>query len=497
MSEQNPGKAHASDQLTDILLVYDKEKMKIQAVKGVDKNGELETVEPTKKNQGQFMRVDKHGDPFSNFFSNFIREVKDPTRFSFLKVPMEMASKVASNLRQQFKDGIFTPEGRKILEQHEVRPGGVVVQTYKDGVKLKDPIVSPLSSHLGPDDVPAKSTGQDQPVPATEPTSAKQEPKHSSQETQYRYQPEQVDWDSLAKFGVIREKLEKDGMMDDLMKGFKSNKLVPVSINTDTLVFKGEARLSLRTNDQDKVVAQLHGVRKEPQLDLPFFGHKFTDEDKSNLLQTGNMGRVVDLTNPKTGAIIPSYVSIDRLTDEVVALRASAIKIPDVMKGVKLNEEQKQTLAEGKSLYLEGMMSAKNKPFSATLQVNADKGYIEFRFNRNQSRQQSLDGQQQQDAPRIFRGYALNEEQYQRFNSGKSVLISGLTNKDGKPYQIYIKHNFETKKTESTFYDPDKVRKQATQADGHKTQSQSTPEAKQKQQEQKPKAPKKSAGQKR
>ncbi|MGJ1316182.1 hypothetical protein ACR78R_26745, partial [Sphingobacterium multivorum] len=86
MTEETTNKQEMPEQLSDILLVLDKDKMKIQAVKSIDKNGKMETVDPTKKNQNQFMRVDKHGDFFSNFFSNFISQLKNPTNFSFFKV---------------------------------------------------------------------------------------------------------------------------------------------------------------------------------------------------------------------------------------------------------------------------------------------------------------------------------------------------------------------------------------------------------------------------
>ncbi len=78
MSEETANKQEMPEQLSDILLVMDKEKMKIQAVKSIDQNGEMETVDPTKKNQNQFMRVDKSGDFFSNFFFQFFQPVKEP-----------------------------------------------------------------------------------------------------------------------------------------------------------------------------------------------------------------------------------------------------------------------------------------------------------------------------------------------------------------------------------------------------------------------------------
>ena len=39
--------------------------------------------------------------------------------------------------------------------------------------------------------------------------------------------------------------------------------------------------------------------------------HKFSDDDRKNLRETGNLGRVVDIVDRETGEIIPSYISID------------------------------------------------------------------------------------------------------------------------------------------------------------------------------------------
>ena len=91
MSEETIDSPQLPDQLSETLLVLDKEKNRIQVVKGIDKDGNLKTVEPNEKNQNQFMRVDKHGDMFSNFFSNFFRQLKNPTHFKFFKVPADEA----------------------------------------------------------------------------------------------------------------------------------------------------------------------------------------------------------------------------------------------------------------------------------------------------------------------------------------------------------------------------------------------------------------------
>ncbi|PVH26869.1 DUF3945 domain-containing protein [Sphingobacterium corticibacter] len=490
MSEQTLNKQETPEQLSDILLVLDKEKKKIQAVKSIDENGKMETVDPTKKNQNQFMRIDKSGDFFSNFFSNFFSQLKNPTNFSFFKVPAPIAVETAKEIQKQVEKP--TPEGEKLMKQHEIKPEEKQEQKQENKNNME----------------------------------TAQKPSETSE---YRYKPEQIDWETMNNLGLGKEKLEKMNLLEPLLKGFKTNELVPVSLNLGTAIVRTDARLSLQPTDDGKVVAAIHGIRKEPNLNFEFFGHKFTDEDKKNLLDTGNMGRVVDLKNTKTGELMPSIVSVDRLTNELVALRTDFIKIPDEIKGVKLNDEQKQTLMEGKPLKLDGMISTKGTEFSATVQFNADKRYVEFLFDRNntnrqtqsngQNNQQTNQQSQSQEAPRTFRGKELDDEQYNKFKAGQTVYVDGLIDKKGQKYQGYITLNKETGKTDFSFQNPDKLKAQAKPTEAHKTQTavnsegktneatknineplksgQQSPKNKQQQEQQeKPEAPAKSKGRK-
>jgi hypothetical protein len=239
-----------------------------------------------------------------------------------------------------------------------------------------------------------------------------------------------------------------------------------------------DVRLSLQTGDTGDVAVHLHGIRKEPNLNLKFLGHEFTEEDKKNLRESGNMGRVVDLINPKTDEIIPSVISRDRLTNELVAYRAEYMKIPDEIKGIKLDDQQKQTLFEGKPLYLEGMTSKKGEPFDATVQFDADKRYVEFIFNNNQSQQQTHQQDQSNqplqnnngEVPGVFRGQELDDKQYEKFKAGETVYVDGLTDSKGKAYQGYITFNKETSKTEFSFTNPNKLKEKAQTSEDHKTQ---------------------------
>nr|WP_231388365.1 DUF3945 domain-containing protein [Sphingobacterium hungaricum] len=236
---------------------------------------------------------------------------------------------------------------------------------------------------------------------------------------EYRFKPEQIDWEAMSSMGLGKERLEKLNVLEPLLKGYKTSELIPVSLNLGGAIVRTDARLSLQPDADGKIVAAIHGIRKELNLNFKFFEHKFRDEDKKNLLETGNLGRVVNLTNPKTGESIPSIVSVDRLTNELIALKTEFIKIPDEIKGVKLSDAQKQTLMEGKPLELEGMISKKGTEFSATVQFNADKRYVEFLFDRGTQNQQTQSNQTVQkdgaatlqEAPKTFRGKELSDAQ--------------------------------------------------------------------------------------
>src|SRR5690606_20304765 len=154
MSEETTNKQEMPEQLSDILLVLDKEKMKIQAVKSMDENGKMETMAPTKKNQNQFMRVDRHGDVFSNFFSNFFSQLKNPTNFSFFKIPAPIAIDMAGEMQKQVEQP--TPEGEALMKQHEVK-------------------TEPQQKQENQSDMATTQT--------------------SPETGGYRYQPEQIDWE--------------------------------------------------------------------------------------------------------------------------------------------------------------------------------------------------------------------------------------------------------------------------------------------------------------
>ena len=438
MDVNSNNKSGSDEQMMEILLVFDKEKKTINAVKGIDENGELQTVPPKQEHNNDFLKVDKQGNTLENFLKNFFSQLKDPTRFSFFKVAPEDTERTVKIIQENIKNP--TPAADEILDKIRIEPKDLKVEN------------------------PKESTTQEQ-KPDT---------------NKYFIDPNKINWDDLKNLGITKEQLEKSKALEPMLRGYKSPSTFPIEANFGSMVMKTDARLSFRPDSEGNVVLAIHGIRKEPELDRPFFGHQFTNEDKKNLRETGNMGRIVDVKNYRTGELVPSFISIDKQTNELVSMKASSLKLPDEIKGVKLDEKQKAALMEGKAVFLENMISAKNKSFSAFVQVNAEKRSLEFIFPEKEQKQTQQQRQQQRSdqpeevrIPKSLAGVELSDKQQADLRADKTIYVKGLKDKEGQEYNAYVKVNHEKGKLDFYKFNPDKAKEKAkeiTPANEHKTQ---------------------------
>jgi len=258
-----------------------------------------------------------------------------------------------------------------------------------------------------------------------------------------RFNESMIDWNQLKNFGLSREYLTEKGLLDGMLKGYKTNALVPVSMNFGSAVLRTDARLSFQQSAAGPIVLAMHGMRKEPELDRPFFGHIFSEEDKKNLKESGNMGRVVELKN-RSGEYVPSFISVDKLTNEVVSMKADSVFIPNEIKGITLNDFEKEQLREGKAIRLDDMVSDKGKEFSANIQINADRRGIEFLFDNDKLFNSQTMG-----------GVKLTDKQVEDLNSGKSIFVEDMVRKDGEKFSSFVKLDEASGKPSYTRYNPD------------------------------------------
>ena len=82
-----------------LLVVNKSDGNKVKAVKGVDEQGNLESVDPKATNQGEFIQIDEKAGILENFFSNLKREFQDPTPVSYTHLDV---------YKRQILDGLFT-----------------------------------------------------------------------------------------------------------------------------------------------------------------------------------------------------------------------------------------------------------------------------------------------------------------------------------------------------------------------------------------------------
>ena len=108
----------AEGQEKDVLLVLDKQQGKVSAVKGIDNEGNLQTVEPTQSHSGEFMQVDRNSDVFSNFISNFFRRYQDTEGLALFRSKATEAEQDAKAIEDNHRNP--TPggatDGRKCCE---------------------------------------------------------------------------------------------------------------------------------------------------------------------------------------------------------------------------------------------------------------------------------------------------------------------------------------------------------------------------------------------
>ena len=407
-----------NEQMSDIVFILDKMELILQAVSKIGKDGKYSTVPADKEHSNSFLKIDRYANMFENFVKNFWSQLKDPTRFGILSVKADTLD--SPEVKQAIEDlaaGKQTKAVEDFLKKYEIVPRDKENQSI---------------NNQNQEEMAKKNETQQQ---ATQ--------SDGTQQPKYRYNESMINWEELKNFGLSREYLMERGLLDQMLRGYKTNQVVPISMNFGSAVLRTDARLSFQQSVGGPIVLGIHGIRQKPELERPYFGHIFSEEDKKNLLETGNMGRVVELKG-RNGEYIPSFISIDKLTNEVVAMRAENAYIPQEIKGVKLTDQEINDLREGKKVFIEGMISNNGKEFDAHIQVNAERRGIEYIFENDKLfNRQSLGGVE------------LTKQQIEDLNAGKAIFVEGMERKDGELFSSYVKLDEATGRPSYTRYNPD------------------------------------------
>ncbi|MFP3592964.1 DUF3945 domain-containing protein [Chryseobacterium sp. SIMBA_038] len=410
------------------LLVLRHRNNSVGIVQEVNQYGNLVDVLPDRNKSDTVIRVESSEDSFLNFYADFYHQLKNPAEYSFFKVREYWARETAISLQNYVESS--SDEERKDLEKYAVAIE--TVETFRNK-KYADREASVVNNDFKDDSSVLRSNFN------------------------YRYQIENVPWERLAEIGLDRKKLESIGALESLLTGYKTPMLIPILLRNENSINTIDARLQLRLDNRGEVLVCIHRVQDRPDFEKMFGGHRFSKEDKMNLLKFGNMGRVVELVDEATGELVSSLVSMDRLTNELISLRMDFVRIPQVICGVTLSSEQRKILREGKRLFVENMLSKKGRLFSATLQFSTDKQAVEFLFDRIlKDFRKSSQEEWVYEVPTMFRGKYLRKWQIEKLIVGETAYISGLISELGKKYQGYMRFDKETGRILFSFKNPKK-----------------------------------------
>ena len=393
---------------------------KLSVVSGIDDKGKLQTTEAKDVHQATFLKFNNKDGLLKNFMTNFLKQFNEPSRFGLYKVVANNVEQSVSSLHTMLQNR-EKPENKQQLADSQVR--------FDDF------------------------------LPKQKNATAIDESK--------------IDWKQLDNLGLTRERLEQSGELTKMLNWQKSN-LVTIAIPMGDTTIYTDARLAFRTDENGNIGLAVHPLRKDPQLDFPYMGHKFSPEEKELLLATGNLGKTIEIT-PKNGEPFVAYVSIDPQTNELIALRADRVNIPKEIKGVTLSDAQYKGLVEGKAVKVEGMTAKSGKSFNATLQVNAEKKGIEFIFENKQGLKERQQHSQQQDEPRKLCGLELSDKQREALDSGRTLYLKNMVDKEGQPFNAYVKMDKEQNRPRFYKWNPDKKQETGKEkvvavAEEHKTQ---------------------------
>ena len=446
----------------DVLIVRDEKTGEISVVAGLNADGSPKRTPAKAENAQSFLQFDRHGDVLDNFFKNFFRQCKEPSRFGFYRVAADQADKLLEVIKDLLKD----PEGNKeMLAPHKVDTSG-----YEKKVQEEQSAEKQEQPEQKQDDEPKKQEEMEQ---------KNEQNQESPQQAQSNrgYQPideSKINWQELEeKWGVKRDDLEKSGDLDRMLNYGKSD-LVRVSPNFGGEAFELDARLSFKKDGEGNVSLVPHFIRKEQKLD-EYKEHKFSDDDRKNLRETGNLGRVVDLVDRETGEIIPSFVSIDRKTNEITDVPANKVRIPERIGKTEITKQEQDMLRAGLPVRDKLIERKDGRKFVTTLQVNVEQRGVEFvpgtgkspRTAQTQetkgdtSKSQAQGGENAAQTKKEQRrntwtnedgsirpiskwsGVSFTDQQKADYVAGKAVKLENVTDKQGFHATMYIKFNPE------------------------------------------------------
>lgn len=474
----------------DVLVVRDEKTGEISVVAGLSRDGTPKRAPAKAENTSDFLRFDRNSDLMDSFFRNFYRQCKEPSRFGFYRIAADQVENLLGVMKELLKD----PEANKeILSAHKVDTSNYEKEAKQSEGQAKETAssndASKTQANTEKENVSSEQTNEKENDMEKKPeqTATGQKSQTASDAKQNLISGNDVNLQELgAKYGIDFNSMNEKDMKALLNYGKTGLVIVKPTFGGEQIEI--QARLSFRKDDNDQLQLVPHFVRNEPKLDVAYKGYTFTPEDKKNLLQNGNLGKVVDFPDKNTGELRPHFISIDRLTNEIVDIPTNKVRIPDTIGKTPITKDDKRVLYSGIPLRKE-IELANGRKFTPLLQVNVEQRGVEFvpgstrqaqGQKQNGDKKQTADkqeqkaegdagGQKKQQDPnhwlnedgtiRRLNTYfkkELTEQQKDDYVAGKTIEIKEVPNKNGSgTYTAYVKFDFDKMQPRSYRNNPD------------------------------------------
>lgn len=483
------GQKKKSDE-QDVLVVRDEKTGEISVVAGLSRDGTPKRAPAKAENTSDFLRFDRNSDLMDSFFRNFFRQCKEPSRFGFYRIAADQVENLLGVMKELLKD----PEANKeILSAHKVDTSNYEKEAKQSEGQAKETAssddASKTQANTEKENVSSEQTNEKKNDMEQKPeqTATGQKSQTASDAKQNLISGNDVNLQELgAKYGIDFNSMNEKDMKALLNYGKTGLVIVKPTFGGEQIEI--QARLSFRKDDNDQLQLVPHFVRNEPKLDVAYKGYTFTPEDKKNLLQNGNLGKIVDFPDKNTGELRPHFISIDRLTNEIVDIPTNKVRIPDTIGKTPITKDDKRVLYSGIPLRKE-IELANGRKFTPLLQVNVEQRGVEFvpgstrqaqGQKQNGDKKQTADkqeqkaegdagGQKKQQDPnhwlnedgtiRRLNTYfkkELTEQQKDDYVAGKTIEIKEVPNKNGSgTYTAYVKFDFDKMQPRSYRNNPD------------------------------------------
>lgn len=474
----------------DVLVVRDEKTGEISVVAGLSRDGTPKRAPAKAENTSDFLRFDRNSDLMDSFFRNFFRQCKEPSRFGFYRIAADQVENLLGVMKELLKD----PEANKeILSAHKVDTSNYEKEAKQSEGQAKETAssddASKTQANTEKENVSSEQTNEKENDMEQKPeqTATAQQAQTAPGVKQNLISGNDVNLQELgAKYGIDFNSMNEKDMKALLNYGKTGLVIVKPTFGGEQIEI--QARLSFRKDDNDQLQLVPHFVRNEPKLDVAYKGYTFTPEDKKNLLQNGNLGKVVDFPDKNTGELRPHFISIDRLTNEIVDIPTNKVRIPDTIGKTPITKDDKRVLYSGIPLRKE-IELANGRKFTPLLQVNVEQRGVEFvpgstrqaqGQKQNGDKKQTADkqeqkaegdagGQKKQQDPnhwlnedgtiRRLNTYfkkELTEQQKDDYVAGKTIEIKEVPNKNGSgTYTAYVKFDFDKMQPRSYRNNPD------------------------------------------